>query len=100
MCKLSINNMLYRINIFQCLKVGDMLLDTVNVCVVRVRNYTTASFFSFIFNTSGFENDPIFLAISKPFLANLGLKTGLMTHREGFCTGTAKSVSRYDIYLE
>ena len=28
------------------------------------------------------------------------MKTGLMTHREGFCTGTAKSVSRYDIYLE
>ena len=27
------------------------------------------------------------------------MKTGLMTHREGFCTGTAKSVSRYDIYL-
>ena len=28
------------------------------------------------------------------------MKTGLMTHRESFCTGTAKSVSRYDIYLE
>ena len=27
------------------------------------------------------------------------MKTGLMTHREGFCTGTAKSVSQYDIYL-
>ena len=37
--------MSYRINIFQCLKVGDMLLDSVRVCVVRVRNYTTASFF-------------------------------------------------------
>ena len=54
MCKLSINNMLWlalmsvlQNNIFQCLKVGDMLLDTVNVCVVRVRNYTTASFFQF-----------------------------------------------------
>ena len=28
------------------------------------------------------------------------MKTGLMTHREGLCTGTVKSVSRYDIYLE
>ena len=28
------------------------------------------------------------------------MKTGLMTHREGFCTGTAKSVLWYDIYLE
>ena len=28
------------------------------------------------------------------------MKTWLMAHREGFCTGTAKSVSRYDIYLE
>ena len=27
------------------------------------------------------------------------MKTGLMTHREGLSTGTAKSVSRYDIYL-
>ena len=27
-------------------------------------------------------------------------ETGLMAHREGFCTGTAKSVSRYNIYLE
>ena len=27
-------------------------------------------------------------------------ENGLMTHREGFCTGTAKSVSQYDIYLE
>ena len=63
MCKLSINNMLWLIlmsvvqnYIFQCLKVGDMLLDTVNVCVVCIRNYTTASFFT----ASGFENNPIF----------------------------------------
>ena len=28
------------------------------------------------------------------------MKIGLMTHREGLCTGTAKSVSRNDIYLE
>ena len=65
MCKLSINNMLwlalmlYRIKSFQCLKVGDMLIDTVNVCGVYVKNHTTASFFLF-FTTSGFENDPIF----------------------------------------
>ena len=44
----------YRINIFKGLKVGEMLLDTVNVCVVRVRNYTTASVFPF-FTASGFE---------------------------------------------
>ena len=28
------------------------------------------------------------------------MKTDLRTHREGFCTGTVKSVSQYDIYLE
>ena len=52
MCKLSITNMLWLRLMFviqnkhlPILKVGDMLLDTVNICVVRVRNYTTASFF-------------------------------------------------------
>ena len=68
MCKLSINNMFWLawMSVVQnkhlpILKVGDMLLDTVNVCVVCARNYTTADFFPFFFlNASGFENDPIF----------------------------------------
>ena len=48
MCKLSINNML-RLALMSVVQNKHlpmlMLLDTVNVCVVRVRNYTTASFF-------------------------------------------------------
>ena len=80
-----------------------MLLDTVNVCVVRVRNYTTASFFALfltlpVLKTTRFLGN--FKANNGYFLANFWMKTGLMTHREGFCTGTAKSVSRYNIYLE
>ena len=54
MCKLSITNMLWLGLMFviqnkhlPILKVSDMLLDTVNICVVRVRNYTTAFFFPF-----------------------------------------------------
>ena len=57
MCKLSINNMLWlallyivqnkHLPMLEALKVCHMLLDTVNVCVVRVRNYTTVSFFLF-----------------------------------------------------
>ena len=52
MCKLSITNMLWLGLMFviqnkhlPILKVGNMLLDTVNICVVRVRNYTTAFFY-------------------------------------------------------
>ena len=52
MCKISINNMLWlslmsdvQNKHLPMLEIGDMLLDTVNVCVVHVRNYTTASIF-------------------------------------------------------
>ena len=38
------------------------------VCVVRVRNYTTASFFT----ASGFENDPILSQFWVNFKANNG----------------------------
>ena len=81
MCKLSIKNMLWltlvsvvqKKNIFQCLKVGDMLLDTVNICVVCVRNYTTASLFSFflmlpVLKTTRFSGN--FKASNGYFLVN------------------------------
>ena len=42
---LALMSVMQNKHILHCLKVGDMLIDTVNVCVVRVRNYTTASFF-------------------------------------------------------
>ena len=55
MCELSINNMLWLalMSVVQnkhlpMLESGDMLLDTVNICVVHFRNYTTASFFLFL----------------------------------------------------
>ena len=45
-----------------------MLLDIVNICVVCVRNYTTASFFSFFFYRFRFFKLPYFSAISKPMM--------------------------------
>ena len=79
-----------------------MLLDTINVCVVCVRNYTTVSFFPFltlpVLKTTRFLGN--FKANNGYFLANffmktglVFIKTGLITHREGFCTATVKSVS-------
>ena len=80
MCKLSINNMLWlalmsvvQNNHLLMLESQQMLLDTVNVCVVRVRNYIKASFFPFILplpvlKTTRFSGN--FKANNGCFLAN------------------------------
>ena len=79
MYKLSINNMFWFALVsviqnkhLQCLEVGDMLLDTVNVCVVHVRNYTTASFFLTlpVLKKTRFSGN--FKANNGYFLANFG----------------------------
>ena len=74
MCKMSINNRLWPAlvsvvhNIFQCLKDGNMLLDTVKVCVSLCQELYHGVFFPSFFLPLPVLKTTQIWAISKPIM--------------------------------